>query len=210
MLRRKAGAPVSVADGTGRLYACRVRAAHADHVELAVDFVEEVAPPQPRIVVVHALPRQRKLDDVVQRLSELGIDALVPVHSERSQVRLDAARAAKARDRWRAVARAAAGQSRRARVLEVAEMGEWTTAFPGAARGVVCWEEATTPLHTAAEELVGAAEVHLGIGPEGGLTAEEVAASGLPAVSLGPNVLRTETAALVAAAVLLDRLGRLG
>lgn len=89
-------------------------------------------------------------------------------------------------------------------------MGEWRTTHPLGTPGLVCWEEATTPLHAGTEGLAASAAVVLGIGPEGGLTADEVPATGLAAVSLGPTVLRTETAALVAAAIVMDRLGRLG
>lgn len=85
--------------------------------------------------MVHALPKGRKLDEVVQRLTEVGMDALVPVHSERSEVRLTPDRAAKARARWGSVALAASKQSRRARLLDVAPVGEWADAFPAGTRG---------------------------------------------------------------------------
>jgi 16S rRNA (uracil1498-N3)-methyltransferase len=160
------------------------------------------------LTVVHALPKGRKLDEVIQRLAEIGVDRLVPVRSARSAVQLTPDGAAKAVARWRAVALAAAKQSRRAWLLDVSEVGILPTALAEADHGVVLWEEATAPLRdvcpvTDVDELV------LGIGPEGGLTADEVDATGLPAASLGETILRTETAALVAASILLHRLGRL-
>jgi 16S rRNA (uracil1498-N3)-methyltransferase len=207
VLRAEPGAPVSLADGTGALFQARVTRAAPDRVQLALTERYEVPVARPVLTVVHALPKGRKLDDVVQRLSEVGVDRLVPVHSARSQVRLDAAKAAKALARWRAVALAAAKQSRRARLLEVAEVGTWAAAFPAGGRGAVLWEEASAPLPTLLD--AEAAEVVIAVGPEGGLTPEEVAATGLPAASLGPTILRTETAALVAAGIALAVTGRM-
>lgn len=210
VLRVRRGDAVSVADGSGAVYRGRVAAAAAGRVSVDLLEREVVPPPTPRLVVVHALPRARKLDEVVQRLSEIGVDRLLPVTSDRSQVRLEGERAAKALRRWRAVALAAAKQSRRPRLLEVAEVGTWREAFGAGARGAVLWEEASVPLRSVVDDLRDADEVVLGVGPEGGLTADEVAASGLPAVGLGPTILRTETAALVGASLVLHALGRLG
>jgi 16S rRNA (uracil1498-N3)-methyltransferase len=207
VLRVAPGDEVSLSDGAGTCWMGRVDRASAAEVGVALGAAVRHDPPRPRLTVVHALPKARKLDGVVQRLVEIGVDRLVPVHSARTEVRLGPDKAAKAVARWRAVALAAAKQSRRAWLFDVAPVGEWTTAFAGAGAGAVCWEEATVPLRAVD---AAAVELTLGIGPEGGLTAEEVAASGLPAVSLGPTVLRTETAALVAASILLHRAGRLG
>ncbi len=208
VLRAQPGQPVSVADGTGRLFQAVVRRAEPEQVVLGLDEALVLPPPAPRLTVVHGLPKGRKLDEVVQRLSELGVDRLVPVTTARSEVRLGGDRAARAVIRWRAVAHAAAKQSRRARVMQVAQIGEWDGAFRGAQAGAVLWEEATQPLRRVLD--CDAGELVLGIGPEGGLTSAEVAASGLPTGSLGPTVLRTETAALVAASVVLTLAGRLG
>lgn len=210
VLRARVGEPVSLADGTGAVYDALV--AHVDRGRVSLDVTARrvVPPPVPRLTVVHALPKARKLDEVIQRLTEVGVDRIVPAHSARSEVRLSADRALTAVTRWRAVALAAAKQSRRARLPEVSDVGEWQTAFAGVAAGVVLWEEATTPLSEVLGSVPAAEELILGIGPEGGLTPEEVAATGLPAASLGPTILRTETAALVAASAALYALGRLG
>jgi 16S rRNA (uracil1498-N3)-methyltransferase len=212
VLRAAPGSPVSLADGTGALYQARVATVDPDAVRLAVTARFDVGLPRPSLTVVHALPKGRKLDEVVQRLTEVGVDRVVPVHSSRSQVRLAPEKAEKAVARWRAVAAAAAKQSRRVRPLEVSEVGEWTTAFadPDGA-GAVFWEEGGAPLRGLVEALDAPAAFILAIGPEGGLTRAEVDATGLPVATLGPTILRTETAALVAASVVLaltDRLGR--
>lgn len=200
VLRARPGARVSVADGTGSMWSGRFDGLHDGMARIALLDRAEHPPASPRVTVVHALPKQRKLDDVIQRLTELGVDRIVPVRSARSQVELDERRAAKALTRWRAVALAAAKQSRRARVTEIAEVVDWTTAFPADAAGIVCWEESTTGLRNALDAVGDTATLTIGIGPEGGLTAEEVAACGLPHACLGTTILRTETAALVAVA----------
>lgn len=209
VLRAARGDPVSLADGTGMLFQARVAEARPDRVRCRIQERFEVPPSLPRLNVVHALPKGRKLDDVVQRLSEVGIDRLLPVHSARSQVRLHGDKASRAVRRWRSVALAAAKQARRVRLLDVAAVGEWDTAFAGAV-GVVLWEEADAGLPTVLASLRPADELVLAVGPEGGLTAEEVTATGLPAARLGPTILRTETAALVAASVVLAAVGRFG
>jgi 16S rRNA (uracil1498-N3)-methyltransferase len=209
VLRRGVGDPVSVADGSGAIRRVEIREIRAGDALCEVVDVREEPQPRHRVRVVYGLPKQRKLDDVVAPLTELGVDEIVPANTTRSQVRLDQRRAERARTRWQAVARAAAGQSRRARVPHIAEVTSWDAAFEGVEHGVVFWEEATEPLRAVPFEDV-AEQVTVGVGPEGGLTAHEITITGLPAVRLGPTILRTETAGVVAAALVLHRLGRLG
>jgi 16S rRNA (uracil1498-N3)-methyltransferase len=209
VLRRGVGDDVSVADGTGAVRHVVIRSIDDGVAHCEVVAGRAVPPALPRLRVVCGLPKQRKLDDVVQRLSELGADEIVPAHTARSQVQLAGPRAQRARARWQAVARAAGEQSRRARLLHVAEVTTWQEAFADARHGVVFWEEAVRPLRDVAFD-AEAPQVTVGVGPEGGLTADEVTAAGLPAVSLGGTILRTETAGVVAPALVLYRLGRLG
>ena len=207
VLRARPGDRVSVADGTGTVWDATYKGRAGDLAEVALHDSHVVAERHPTITVVHALPKQRKLDDVVQRLTELGVARIVPVHSERSQVELDERKAAKAVERWRAVSLAAAKQSRRPRLPVIDSVGEWATAFPAGAAGVVFWEESRVALRDALAPIASPEALLIGIGPEGGLTSDEVAATGLPEASLGPTVLRTETAALVAVSALLYHYG---
>ena len=200
VLRARPGLAVTVADGSGTIWTGTYRGQEDGSAAVALAQATVVEPARPAITVVHALPKQRKLDDVVQRLTELGVDRIVAVHSDRSQVELDERRAAKAVSRWRAVALAAAKQSRRARLPEIAEVGAWRTAFGSGVPGVVAWEESKAGLSSVLRGIADPASFVLGIGPEGGLTPDEVQASGLPHASLGRDILRTETAALVATA----------
>lgn len=200
VLRARPGAAVTIADGSGTVWTGRFEGIHDGVARVALVDRALHPRPSPVVTVVHALPKQRKLDDVIQRLTELGADRIVPVHSSRSQVELDERKAAKALARWRAVAVAAAKQSQRARLPDIAPVGDWSTSFAGPPVGVVCWEESRAGLRTVLDAFGAVDELTVAIGPEGGLTAAEIQSCGLPDASLGRSVLRTETAALVAVA----------
>lgn len=211
-LRRGEGDAVSVADGAGTVWQARI-ARTGPPVLVTLEQRYDVPAPDPPLWVVHALPTGRKLDEVVRRLCELGVDRVEPAVSARCENRPPSAKAAKARQRWRAVARAAAKQARRARPVEVAEVVAWPGSLAHHTAGAVLWEQAEHPLGATLGATVPVgrgAPVVLGIGPEGGLTAEEVQAAATPAATLGPTILRTETASVAAAAIALERLGRLG
>lgn len=207
VLRARPGTEVTVADGSGRVWQGRYDGVHDGHAVIALGASRHEPAPQPSITVVHALPKQRKLDEVIQRLTELGVDRIVPVHSARSQVELNPVKAAKAEARWKAVAQAAAKQSRRSRLPEIAPVSTWGAAFSAADAGVVCWEESQVGMQTALSSVGIPATVVVGIGPEGGLTPEEVHGVPLREASLGPTVLRTETAAVVAVAAVRYHFG---
>ena len=200
VLRARPGLPASVADGSGTVWTGAFAGLHDGRAQIRLESAVTVADDRPRITVVHALPKQRKLDEVVQRLTELGVDRIVPVTSARSQVEFDDRRAAKAVARWRAIATAAAKQSRRTRLPVIDDIGTWDAAFGGVASGVVAWEESDRGLRSVLDGVGAADDLVVGIGPEGGLDAEEVVRTGLPHASLGRTVLRTETAAIVAVA----------
>ena len=207
VMRARVGDAVSISDGRGRVWSGSYRATDSDRAQIGLLDERIVVRSTPSITVVHALPKQRKLDEVVQRLTELGVDRIVPVHSERSQVELDERKAAKSVQRWRAIAVAAAKQSQRAWLPEIDEVGWWPAVFAGHAGGVACWEESTVGLRHVLDSLDQPAELVVAIGPEGGLTADEIDESGLPHASLGPTILRTETAALVAVAAIRYHFG---
>lgn len=210
VLRVGVGDPVSVTDGVGGLWQARV-ADVGREVRLSLGARADIPAPTPAVHVVQALPKQRKFDDVVRMLTEVGVAVIHPATTTRGEVDPPADRADRALARWRAVASAATKQSRRAWLPTLTPVQPWAEAIDAAhapgTLGLVCWEEAVTPLG----RVLGDEQPErllLAIGPEGGLTADEVAASGLPAVTLGATVLRTETAAIVAVSAALALLGR--
>lgn len=211
--RLAVGAPVVLVDGAGRRGAGTVAAVHGkDIVEVAVATVDTEPSPAPRFVVVQALPKGDRGETAVETMTEVGVDEIVPWAASRCVTRWREGRAEKALAKWRTTAAAAAKQSRRARFPAVAGLAstrDVTDRLAGAAAGVLLHEEAAQPL--AAFEPPSEGEVVLVVGPEGGLSPEELAAfgaAGATAYRLGPTVLRTSTAGTAALAVLLARTPR--
>jgi 16S rRNA (uracil1498-N3)-methyltransferase len=210
VLRRSAGDPLALSDGAGRVWPGQLGPPGTARVTGPAELRPR---PVPRLRVLQALPKARKLDAVVQAVVELGVDRVTPVAGERSVVKLQGGKAERAHDRWTAVARAAAAQSRRAwlpavdPVRPVEEAARTTP--PGG--GVAAQVGAPKPLAAAVGALPDAAEeVAVAVGPEGGWTEAELSvwtAAGLTPASLGPTVLRTEHAAFAACAALAYAFG---
>ncbi len=203
------GEAVVLTDGMGRRAAGMVAGVGKDQVEVVVATVVDVPVPSPLLVVVQALPKGDRGELAVEMMTEVGVDTVVPWTASRCVTRWREARGDKALARWRTSARAAGKQSRRARFPEVtgpASTAEVCALLSDAATGVVLHEEATKPM--AGLRLPGEGDIVLVVGPEGGISAEELAAfdeAGATAYRLGDGVLRTSTAGTVAAAVLLSR-----
>jgi 16S rRNA (uracil1498-N3)-methyltransferase len=213
VVRLRDGDEVVLADGAGRSATGRLVAGGAE----VVDGVVVTPVPAPTVEVVHGLPKGRKLDEVVRVLTELGVDAVTPVHADRSPVELRGQKAEKAATRWRAVARSAGAQSRRARLPVVAApttLADAVAAHTGPdVLTLVAHPDATTGLGTALRARdAWPGRVVLVVGPESGWSDDEVAAwraAGAAAVHLGATVLRTEHAAAAACAALALVLGRM-
>ena len=210
--RLRRGERVDLTDGAGLLAECVVAAAERDALSLDVIARHRQPAPDPRIVVVQALPKGDRGELAVELMTEVGVDEIVPWAAARCVTRWRPERREKSLARWRGTAREAGKQARRAWLPEVAEPA--TTAqvaerIDTAANAVVLHEAATTSLGTL--DLPATGEIIVVVGPEGGLTDAEIDAftdaGGRPAL-LGPTVLRTSTAGVVAAAVLLSRTGR--
>lgn len=178
------------------------------------------APRVPRVWLVQGLAKGEKMDLVVRMTTELGCERIVPLMTSRSVVRLDAGKASARIERWQRIAAGAAKQAQLARVPEVAPLADIAGvmgALAGADLVLVAWEDASGAPGTAAAiadaGLSAEAAVAIIIGPEGGFSAEEIAhlrSEGAQVVSLGDTVLRTETAGVVATALVLAARGGLG
>lgn len=185
VLRIRDREPVTVSDGRGQWRSCWF----GDHLRIASDVVIEATVDDP-ITVGFALTKSTKPEFVVQKLTEVGVDRILPFASERSIVRWEPAKADARRDRWQVVARGAAMQSRRAWLPTVAEVATFE-------------QVAVAPAVLA--DLEGrrlmASDRTVLVGPEGGWTDAE-RGIGIERVCLGPGVLRAETAAVVSGAFL--------
>jgi 16S rRNA (uracil1498-N3)-methyltransferase len=164
------------------------------------------------VAVVQGIAKGERGELAVQAMTEVGVDAIVPWAAARSVAQWRGERGDRSRERWALTAREAAKQARRAWLPEVPPAEATTDVaarLAASALGLVLHEEADAPL--SAVELPPAGEITVVVGPEGGITPEELAAfaaAGAVAVRLGASVLRTSTAGVAALAVLSLRLGR--
>jgi 16S rRNA (uracil1498-N3)-methyltransferase len=201
-------------DGTGGEYEATIEAIGKTGVRALVGTHRAHERESPaKLVLLQALLRSEKMDWVVQKATELGVTEIVPVAAERSVVRLDADQAAKRREHWLAVAASACEQSGRNSLPRIAApmpVHSAVAAVAAAERKLLLDTGATDALATHLE--AASNSIAILIGPEGGWTETELllgSRGGFTSVRFGPRVLRTETAAIAALAVLQHRLGDL-
>lgn len=167
-----------------------------------------------RLVLLQGVARGEKMDLILQKATELGIASLHPMYSQRSEVRLDAARADKRLAHWRGVVVSACEQCGRARVPGVAlplPLVQALAALPDGGLRLLLDPDADASLSRLGLDI--SQFVYLAVGPEGGWSPqdlEQLGAAGFSGVRLGPRVLRTETAGLAAIAALQVQHGDLG
>ena len=214
--RLQPGEDVVLTDGLGRGAAGVVlRTEGKDRLLVEPSDFPVEPEPTPRITVVQALPKGDRGELAVETMTETGVDAIVPWAAARCITQWKGERGLKALARWRATAREAGKQSRRLRFPEVADAS--TTAqvaalLAKAGFAAVLHEDrgyGSDPLATA--ELPATGEIVLVVGPEGGVSPEELTRfeeAGAKAYRLGRSVLRTSTAGTAATALLLGRTGR--
>jgi 16S rRNA (uracil1498-N3)-methyltransferase len=204
------GEHVLVSDGRGAVAECVVAAVDGDRLQLTVTSRRADPEPDPRLVVIQALPKGDRGELTVEVLTELGADEIVPWAASRSIAQWRDTRGDKALAKWRRTAREASKQSRRTRVPLVSPLA--TTAdvaarLAASAAALVLHEAADEPL--AGVPLPSTGEIALVVGPEGGITDGELAlfAAAIP-VRLGSPVLRTSTAGAAGLAAVSLRAGR--
>jgi 16S rRNA (uracil1498-N3)-methyltransferase len=218
VLRLGPGAQVVVFNGHGHEYVTEVERLEDDGVVCRILCQTEAQPTQVvSITLGQGLPKAEKFAWVIQKTTELGVSEIVPLLTERVVPRLSQRHFAAKVGRWERLAREACKQSGRAAVPRLwppTPLETFLASCQSAALKLVLWEgERTRPLRAvlAASEPVASAAVV--VGPEGGLTPEEVArgaAYGFLPVGLGKRILRTETAGLLVVALLQYRFGDLG
>lgn len=212
--RMRVGEEVVLTDGAGTSVRGPVATTGKRVLTVTVAAVRTEPPPSPSLVVVQALPKGDRGELAVEMLTEIGVSDIVPWAAARSVAVWKGERAVKSHARWSATAREAAKQARRSwfpRVAELASTADVVALLAGADLAVALHEEASRPL--AALDVPAAGRIVVVVGPEGGLSHDEVvafeAAGALP-VRLGAEVLRTSTAGVAAAAALLARTPRWG
>lgn len=212
--RVEVGEHLALTDGAGTTVLGPVAETGKRRFTLRVDEVTTTEQPQPSFTVVQALPKGDRGELAVEMLTELGVQRIVPWAAQRSVAVWRGERATKSHAKWSATAREAAKQARRPWFPVVAPLATTKDVLElvaGAHSAAVLHEEAELRLAEVALPVDG--EVLLVVGPEGGVSPEEIdafAAAGAPAVRLGDEVLRTSTAGVAAVAALLARTSRWG
>ncbi|WP_406814986.1 16S rRNA (uracil(1498)-N(3))-methyltransferase [Mycobacterium sp. M23085] len=204
--RIRPGERLVLGDGAGALAHCEVEHAGRDGLRARVLERWSVAPGSPPVTVVQALPKSERSELAIELATEAGADRFVAWQAARCVANWQGNRADKGLRRWRAVARSAARQSRRAHippvdgVLSTAELAQRIRDEVAAGATALALHESATD-RLADTDLAPAKSLLLLVGPEGGIADDELAAlaaAGAAAVRLGPQVLRTSTAAAVA------------
>ena len=222
VLRLGVGGTLTLLDGRGGEYVAEIVALERRRVAVRLGERVSVAgatEPPVRLVLCQGMLKAAKYETVVQKGTELGVAAFVPLLTERAVAATEEASAGK-RARWRKIAAEAVEQCGGSRLPALEAPRPLLHALAGMPPGAIAlipWEgEHATPLRSALEQAVAATggiahipEVRLFIGPEGGFSAGEIALAqrhGVIPVTLGPRILRAETAAIVASALALDAL----
>lgn len=213
VLRLREGDECVLFNGDGHDYTARIRAIGKRSIEAEVVTSTRLHNESPlAITLLQGIARGEKMDLILQKATELGVNAIMPVQSERSEVKLDGARAEKRLAHWRGVVAAACEQCGRARIPQVSPPMSLTDA--AAIDGLPQSRHLLSPLADTGIDAVepAMAALALAIGPEGGWSPRDLqslADAGFSGLRLGPRILRTETAGLAAIAALQMRLGDL-
>lgn len=213
VLRLQAGDACVLFNGDGHDYDARLVAAGKREARAEILAARPVANESPlRIILLQGIARGEKMDWILQKATELGVARILPVDSERSEVKLDAARAEKRLAHWREVVVSACEQSGRAVVPDVlAPQSLGSGAALRAGHGYMLDPQGVISLAMLAQQDFDACT--LAIGPEGGWSPhdrEQLLAAGFQGLRLGPRILRTETAGIAAIAALQALCGDFG
>ena len=211
-LRMQPGEHLTVCDGQGTDYACQITAFEGEGVRLSVlSQAPSCTEPSLAVTLYQGLPKGDKMDWILQKVVELGVTAVVPVATRRSVARLEG-KADKKQERWQRIAAEAAGQCGRGMLPSVERPLSWSQALSclSGEPALVFYEGGGRPLR----ELVTPSTRRLSVfvGPEGGFDPEEIDAirrQGGGVATLGPRILRCETAPLAALTLLMHLSGNM-
>jgi 16S rRNA (uracil1498-N3)-methyltransferase len=217
-LRINVGEVVFFGDGQSRRYRTEISAVTKQALTARIiEAIVQPAPRAPALILGQSLLKGEKMDWVIQKATELGVDELVPIESRHSVVHLRADRVDHQLARWQRIALEAAQQSEQWRVPSIAQPQSLSTLLTSLASSTVTLMLAERrdgkSLQTVVlpQDMTGT--VLILIGPEGGWSKEELEVAeqaGIQLITLGPHILRAETAAIAAISILQSRLGGLG
>lgn len=211
VLRMQPGEQLVLSRGDGFDYVCELTEFREARLHLRLlDKQDNRSESLPQITLWQGLPKAAKFEEIIEKSVELGVFRIVPLRTQRSLIKLDDKAIRTKQSRWQKIAESAAKQSGRGLIPEVAAITSFEAALrslafdieSGTALAFIPWEEATEPsLKAFIKDRFPSASayerLHFFIGPEGGFSAAEIALaleSGVSPLTLGPRILRTETA----------------
>ena len=219
VLRLKPGDQLKLFDGTGNEYLAAISSIDADKVEVEIQHkLQPDLGADTRVMVAQAFLKDKKMDDLVRRLSELGIAGWIPFFSQRSIARPDKKRLAGRVQRWKRIATEALKQCRRKSMLEISDaftFDEVLELSKSCDLKIVFWENEATLLKRDIGTQTGISlkSIMVMLGPEGGFTEQEIEMArqnGFATAGLGPRILRAETATLAASTLIQYLFGDMG
>ncbi len=218
VLRLKAGDGLTLLDGLGKSYEAVIRTSGRDGIVCAIKReIQAPAPPCVKVTLAQGIPKGDKMDMIIQKGTELGVSRVIPLVCGRTVVKLEGEKLIRRHDRWRRIALESAKQCRRPDIPVVsgpASLEQVLADMPGEAMALIPWEaEKNNTLKDILCKNAAKDEVYIFIGPEGGFTRKEVeqaCARGAYPVTLGPRILRTETAGLAVLIMILYQWADLG
>lgn len=226
VLRYGQGDEIEVCDSNGHEYICRIESIDKTRIDLSiVDEVDINRESRIRVSLYQGVPKSTKMDIILQKLTEAGVDEIVLVNTKRSVVNIKGDKADKKFDRWERIIYEAAKQCKRGLIPKLRGILSFKEALEDMGKNDIniCPYEAEKSLGIKEALQTGQVkkilenkdEVRVGIfiGPEGGFAEEEnemVKAAGIASVTMGPRIFRTETASIVATAITLYELGDIG
>lgn len=218
VLRLKKGVRIRLADGSGLEYTGIIRRVSGESISVNLEETRTAPATEsgPRITLYQGIPRSDKLELILQKCTELGVAGIVPFLASRSVARVPTERLKEKLERWQRIVREAARQSNRTSVPDISFAGELAEVLAQTEYPVklLLWEkEQAGTLKKVLAEFPPPERIAVIVGPEGGLTAEEVASAvkcGFIAVSLGKRIIRTETAGPAIVAILQFYWGDMG
>ena len=215
VLRMKTGEELTIGDGDGWLYVCVVESYEEDMAVLKIlEKKKDESELPSKIYLFQGLPKQDKMELIVQKAVELGVYQVIPVATKRAVVKLDAKKAKKKVERWQQIAVSAAKQAGRGIIPAVGEVCTYAQALKCAEEldvVLIPYELAEGMKETRAilEQVKPGMRVGIFIGPEGGFDVEEVEsamAEGIHPITLRRRILRTETAGMTMLSILMFQL----
>lgn len=213
VLRLRADDEAFVFDGCGREYQCRVSAIESRaRLEIIEELSDEVESPA-CIALAQAMAKGEKFDFIVQKATELGVSRIVPLATDHADVKLREESAAKRLERWRRISMESLKQCGRRRLVEIASPIALEEFLKSSDSAILAFSErGGQSIKSALADVIDDSSVAALIGPEGGWSDVELnrmEESGCRFVTLGPRVLRTETAAIVALTLIQHAIGDL-